>query len=97
MSQMTVYVATWYCVYRTDTWLIDIAIGKTNSARSPAQALGVYTWLIKGIVASTLHSSTLWKIKVKVSIGAYKFLKRSCYEKLFLNVNATLHSVQLQD
>ncbi len=45
--------ATRYCVHRIDIWLVDIAIGKSTLC-SPTQALTLYDWLVKGIVASTL-------------------------------------------
>ncbi len=47
-------LATRYSVHRIDTWLVDIAIIKLNLACSPAQALNVYAWLVKGFETSTL-------------------------------------------
>ena len=45
-----------YSIHRIDMWLVDIAMGKLNSVRSPAQVLNVYAWLVKGFVTSTLDS-----------------------------------------
>ncbi len=44
-----------YSVQGIDMWLVDIAIGKLNLARSPVQALfNVYACLVKGFVTSIL-------------------------------------------